>query len=666
MQRANFEPLVKPRKECGLPGVSTPKTVLTRAVCIGSVLNQRFALIELLGEGGMGNVYKAIDLRREEVHDASPYVAIKLLNEDVKNMDGSMMALQREAMVAQTLKHNGIASVYDFNRDESHAYIVMELIEGYTLDEFIITHYPDGIPAPQSYQFISKLIDALMCAHKQGVIHADIKPSNIKILPNGDVKLMDFGLARVVSLMSVTAETTDNHVGPQWLRSAITPSYATIARINGRQPVKVDDVYALSCVIYLMLTGQHPYRRMSADKAFKLDVTPQKPASLTKHQWRWLQQAMDPNIEKESGVIEGLRHCFLHKNYALQKFKNRALIGALALLIGGALLPALNWFNNDLPILKIQKAGELGALELLDEYLLDRSSARNKSLKEIYLPFLFQQLSEHWDDEHSIYSKTLHERYSKANLLQHDLTLVKRLLLALPNSHQLSLYRTKLDQIRSNTLSELLSHYDSALTSYLQKHETITEQTFQLLAEDVDLLKSLEGPVLMIQADPRLLFAFQKEIKKEWGARRYLPLVERLLIAKRLFPDNSDFKGVLAYVNVKLSPGFSRAVEHEKKRLQIDAALNAVAKPPVIYSPVYDETLKNIYLASAKNLDLNPFHRDLFENTKQRYLVLGGGEVNWVKITQQAALQYGRVLAKSGKINEAYAVIDKMMASVLQ
>ena len=662
MQCANVEPL----KECRLSGVSKPKTELTPAVSIGSVLNQRFVLIELLGEGGMGKVYKAIDLRREEVHDASPYVAIKLLNDDVRNMSGSMMALQREAMVAQTLKHNGIASVYDYNRDESHAYIVMELIEGYTLDEFIITHYPDGIPVAQSYQFISKLIDAIMCAHKQGVIHADIKPSNIKVLPNGDVKLMDFGLARVVSLMSVTPEAAESNNGAQWLRSAITPSYATIARINGRQPVKVDDVYALSCVIYLMLTGRHPYKRMSSDKALKLDVSPQKPRSLTKHQWRWLQQAMDPNIEKESGVIDGLRDCFLPKSYAIQKLKNRALVGALALLIGGAFLPVSNWFNNDLPIFEIQKAGELKAVELLDEYLLDRSSARNKSLKEIYLPFLFQQLSEHWGDEHSIYSKTLNERYLKASLLQHDLTLVKHLLLALPNSHQLSLYRTKLEQVRSNTLAELLNHYDGALTSYLQNHETITEPIFQLLAEDIDLLKRLGGPVLMVEADPRLLFVFQKEIKKEWGARRYLPLVERLLIAKRIYPDNSEFKDVFAYVNVKLSSGFSRAVEHEKKRLKIDAVLNAVAKPPVIYSPVYDETLKNIYLASAKNLDLNPFHRDLFENTKQRYLLLGGDEVNWVKITQQAALQYGRVLAKSGQINEAYDVIDKMMASALQ
>ena len=662
MEEANIESI----ENDYLSDTINRKAALPPAVSIGSVLNKRFVLIELLGEGGMGTVYKAIDLRREEVHDTNPYVAIKLLNDDVRNVTGSMMALQREAVVAQSLKHTGIASVYDYNRDESHAYIVMELIEGYTLDQFIITNYPDGILAPQSYQFISKLIQAVICAHEQGVIHADIKPSNIKVLPNGDVKLMDFGLARVVSLMSVTPKTTNNNTGSQWIQSAVTPSYATIARINGRQPVKVDDVYALGCVIYLILTGRHPYQRMSPDKAQKLELTPSRPTSLTKHQWRLLQQALDPNIKKESRVINALHHSFLPKSFAIQKLKNRVFTGALALLMVIAFFPALNWFNNDLSILKIKHSTDVNAAQLLDEYLLGRSADRDLSIKEIYLPFLLQQWSKRWEYEHSIFSEKLHDRHLKAQLLQHDLSIAKRLLPVLPNSHSLSLYRTKLEKISANTIAELLIHYEHTLTLHLDKPEMITEQNLQVLADDIELLKLLAGPVVITQTDPRLLFIFQKAIKKEWGARRYLPLVESLLIAKRLFPDNHEFSEVLEYVNLKLSVGFRSAEDNDKKRIEIDSMLNAGAHPPFIYSPVYDEILKNVYLASENNLDLNPFHRDLFESTKQRYFLLGGDDINWETITQQATLQYGRELAKSGRINEAYTIIDKMMAASLR
>ncbi len=646
--------------------MQSSKNVLAPSVCIGSVLNKRFALIELLGEGGMGTVYKAIDLRREEVLDTSPYVAIKLLNDNVRRVTGSMMALQREAVVAQSLKHVGIASVYDYNRDESHAYIVMELIEGYTLDQFIITSCPDGMPSPKSYQFINKLIQAVICAHEQGVIHADIKPSNIKVLPNGDVKLMDFGLARVVSLMSVTPQATDNNVGSQWLRSAITPSYATIARINGRQPVKVDDVYALGCVIYLILTGRHPYQRMSPDKAQEFKINPRRPSSLTRSQWRNLQQALDPNIEKESQVINALHHSFSPKNIAIQKFKNRAVSGALILLMILALLPISNWFINDFPILKIKHSTGVKTAQLLDDYLLYDSDARDLSIKESYLPFLLKQWRERWDGTDSIFVEKLHERHLKAQSLQYDLSIAKRLMPLLPNSKPLSLYRSKLEKIRANTMAELFNQYENILTLYQEKTELITEQTLQQLADDIGLLKSLAGPVVITQADPRLLFVFQKEIQKEWGARRYLPLVEKLLIAKRIFPDSREFNEVLAYVNFKLLSGFNSAVESEQKRVEIDSMLNVGDPPSLIYLPVYDEIIKNVYLASANNLDINPFHRDLFESTKQRYFLLGGDELNWQKITQQAMLQYGRELAKSGQINEAYATIDRMMETSLR
>jgi len=627
------------------------------SVRIGSVLNNRFVLKALLGEGGMGKVFKAIDLRREEVHDTNPYVAIKLLNDDVRRVTGAMMALQREAVVAQTLKHTGIASVYDYNRDESHAYIVMELIEGYTLDQFIIASYPDGIPAPQSYQLINKLIQAVLFAHEQGVIHADIKPSNIKVLPNGDVKLMDFGLARVVSLMSVSPNAIDNILSP------LTPSYATVARLNGRQPVKVDDMYALGCVIYLILTGRHPYLGMSPDKALKTDINPARPGSLSRLQWRALQQALDPNIEKESQAINVLSVSFSAENNAKKKLKQRVLVGALAILMLMSLLSVFNWFHNDFPVWNIRYSDEAKRTQLLDAYLLKRSEERDLSIKEIYFPILIQQWDQRWGNKYSLSSTPLRERYQQARLLQHDLSTIEQLSPVLPNSNQLVASRKRLEQVRANTVAELLNHYENQLTSYLNNKESPSVLSIQLLVDDFDLLKSLTGTAEIIQSDPRLLFIFHKEIKKEWGARRYLPLVEKLLLAQRLFPENSEFDEALALVNLKVSSGIANS---ENKRIKIMTMLDENTQPSLTYSPVYDEILESVYLASGNKLDLNPLHRDLFENTKQRYFILGGNETTWEKMIRKAKLQYGRKLAQSGRISEAYALIDNMMATSLR
>jgi len=119
-------------------------------------------------------------------------------------------------------------------------------------------------------------------------------------------------------------------------------------------------------------------------------------------------------------------------------------------------------------------------------------------------------------------------------------------------------------------------------------------------------------------------------------------------------------------VSLKVSSEMTGTDGREHKRIKIMTLLDESSKPSHIYSPVYDDILENVYLASANNLDLNPLHRDLFEHTKQRYFLLGGQESNWEKMTQKAKLQYGRKLAQSGRINEAYAFIDNMMATSLR
>src|SRR5262245_7658058 len=164
----------------------------------GSVVKDRFELMEKIGQGGMGTVYKARDRRKEEAQDRNPYVALKVLNEDFKRHPRSLQALQREARRAQALQHPNIVTVYDFDRDGTNVYMVMELLEGEPLDRLIRRHKGVGLDRPQAWEIARQICKGMGYAHGQGIVHADFKPANAYLLNDGTVKIFDFGIARAV------------------------------------------------------------------------------------------------------------------------------------------------------------------------------------------------------------------------------------------------------------------------------------------------------------------------------------------------------------------------------------------------------------------------------------------------------------------------------------
>jgi serine/threonine protein kinase len=142
----------------------------------GSVIRDRFVLVDELGRGGMGVVYKAYDRSRGDVKDR--YVAIKVLNEEFKRHPLAVRALQREARKAQRLAHPNVVSVHDFDRDGGNVYMVMELLSGRPLDQVLRDDGQGGIPLGPAMQIIKSLGAALSYAHEQDIVHCDFKPSN--------------------------------------------------------------------------------------------------------------------------------------------------------------------------------------------------------------------------------------------------------------------------------------------------------------------------------------------------------------------------------------------------------------------------------------------------------------------------------------------------------
>ena len=175
---------------------------------VGSVIKGRFKLIKLLGVGGMGKVFMALDLIKHEAQNKQPYVALKLLTDDFKEHPDSFIILEREASKAQRLAHPNVSTVFDFDREEStgNIYMTMELLSGMELKEYIKKNVPKnvGISFKDSWELIEGLADALGYAHKNNLIHSDFKPGNAfltehAITKKQIIKVIDFGIARAGS-----------------------------------------------------------------------------------------------------------------------------------------------------------------------------------------------------------------------------------------------------------------------------------------------------------------------------------------------------------------------------------------------------------------------------------------------------------------------------------
>jgi len=256
---------------------------------VGDTLNGRFVLEECLGVGGMGTVYKALDLRKLEASDRKPYIAIKVLNMQFAAHPKSLMALQREARKAQQLAHRNIVTVYDFDRDGSTVYLTMEYLSGKSLNRVLRAPDFEGLPYAKALPIITGMGRALAYAHERGFVHCDFKPANVFLTDRGEVKVIDFGIARG---FQQPADDADQTVFDPGSLGGMTPAYASPEMFEHRDPDPRDDIYALACVTYELLTGKHPYNRLSATEARGRNLKPVQPTSLSRSQWKALRQGL--------------------------------------------------------------------------------------------------------------------------------------------------------------------------------------------------------------------------------------------------------------------------------------------------------------------------------------------------------------------------------------
>ena len=262
---------------------------------IGQMLDNRYEILERIGTGGMAVVYKA------RCHRLNRLVAVKILKEEFADDAEFRRRFRTESHAVAMLSHPNIVSVYDVSRTGSTEYIVMELIEGITLKQYI--NRKGVLNWKESLHFVTQIAKALQHAHSRGIIHRDIKPHNIMILKDGSVKVADFGIARLLS--------TQNTLTQEALGSVhyISPEQAKGGPVDART-----DIYSLGVVLYEMLTSRLPFvgdsavsiaiQHISAIPLMPREINPDIPAGLEEITMR----AMEPDLNKRYASADEMLH----------------------------------------------------------------------------------------------------------------------------------------------------------------------------------------------------------------------------------------------------------------------------------------------------------------------------------------------------------------------
>lgn len=270
---------------------------------VGMLIRDRFTLLEEIGRGGMGVVYRARDRRREEADDRNSEVAIKVMARSLQDHPDAMITLQREARRAQQLAHPNIATVYDFDRVGDVAYLCMELLKGKPLDE--VMNEPGTLSKETAVAIINGMSSGLAYAHERGIVHADLKPGNVFLTNDNTVKILDFGVARTVARPDQSTGTETRFDAGRW--HAMTPAYASCEMFEHAEPDPRDDIYALACVSYELLEGRHPYGGMPAPQARDAGLNAKAIRGLTRRQNKTMQEGLAFEREDRIGSAEAFR-----------------------------------------------------------------------------------------------------------------------------------------------------------------------------------------------------------------------------------------------------------------------------------------------------------------------------------------------------------------------
>ena len=479
-----------------LPGATNPEL---KKLGPGSIIKDRFILDKVLGAGGMGKVFQARDLLKVEAKDANPYVAMKVLTEDFKAHPQAFMALQREASRQQKLAHPNIATVYDFDRigmTGTQVFITMELLVGKPLDSFIrkVVRPKGGLPFEEAFPIIQQLGASLSYAHQRNIVHSDFKPGNAFLCDDGTVKTLDFGIARAVNAGGGNDESTPEDEFDAGSLGALTPTYASLEMLQGKDPSTQDDLYALACVAYELLTGYHPFNRKSAAKALEAKLIPAPIKGLKKRQMKGLLHGLAFEKEQRTATVDE----FLEELEGKANWhKNPWVLGSAFTLILS--LAAYNPVMNQIKDQQVQKiiAQVLTAeptylentLEQLPQLEINARNRITESGRDIFQDYFKQLVNE------AVNLKEQKYNFNKAT------EILTRMAQVYPDSVALNTLESHLELQRNRYLHQLSLNLNLAIENEWLVPSTESNQTS--ITEALSLIAAV-APKHSLLKDPRI------------------------------------------------------------------------------------------------------------------------------------------------------------------
>jgi serine/threonine protein kinase len=326
---------------------------------VGSVINKRFELTLEIGEGGMGSVYQAIDRVSQEAEARNYYVAVKVLKPELSSNKQLFQLLHREFERTKRLVHKNIIDVHDFDRDLELGciYMTMEYLTGQTLSRLIKQS------APYTLQSVWSIIDgigqALSFAHKNNIVHRDIKPGNVFITNDGIAKILDFGISSKINEQENDHTKISGHN-----LGGLTVTYASPEMLKNFEPDPSDDIYAFGCVIYELLTGKKFYNQKITE--------PEPIKGLTHRQMQALTKSLASTRNKRTKSIDELLEELKPSKKSTQVFallKNKYIaIGSAVITIAGVSVFLLaNQSNDKKPSPKIAPSSVINIQSMRDD-----------------------------------------------------------------------------------------------------------------------------------------------------------------------------------------------------------------------------------------------------------------------------------------------------------
>jgi serine/threonine protein kinase len=500
-------------------------------VTVGSLLKGRFYLEKEIGRGGMGVVFKARDERKVEARDRDPYVAIKVLNDEFRRHPDSLISLQRESRRSQQLAHDNIVRVFDFDKDRTIVFMTMEYIDGSDLKSVIRERAFNGMPLAQARPLIEGMARALTRAHSAGVVHSDFKPANVMVTRDGVPKVFDFGIARAGKHMGdAVGEQTVFDAGTL---GALTPAYASLEMIQGKEPTPRDDVYALGCVTFELLTGKHPYNKVSAEVAMKEGRKPPPVKGLTKLQYRTLCASIaftsEQRLKSANELVEGLREVSLREQVMPYLIYGIPSI----LVIAGSVWGWTSYRHSHhvseviarfAPTRADHYNSETQALQALDTLSDDDRKRIIVDQSDLIQNFLLSRIDSYWNPGEGRYNYAGTQRVLK---LRDDLKLY---------SPALDLKRDAVDKQRN----ELLNTLDTRLTQQIDADAIFESQPDNVVATLTRIRAIDPGSALLKNAELEL--KYDSAIGQSVDAGHLDEAAQRLKLAVSLFPDSGRLK----------------------------------------------------------------------------------------------------------------------------